>query len=431
MEVIKNKFKDLKLFNWSIFIALCLTALIPAVYQTIRTYLVSVTTSTDGIDVIGQMEWFDLINETLLAFLVVPLYSVFNKINKDDGIFSKLVFKLSLIIVIIYLIFQLVVFIYASNLVSSMNSNDIDINLVSNYLKLETIAFIVSIIYSISNVIFIILGKQSNVYILLITNAILLIISDYILIPMYGVIGVAYSNILINSIISIMSLALLIVNKAIKPSLINRTDIKGFLEYLKTGLFSGMQIFLDNIIYAVMVVKMVNMVAEQGNYWTANNFIWGYLLIPISALGEIIKKDSSDYKKIKQSNYYLITIFVILIWIVSIPLWSLFYQYIERLDNYKTIFDITIKLFPFYIAYSLTNIVDNIFIGLGKTYYNAINSIIINIIYYGIFFILYLGGNIEFSMNVIILMFGFGMVVHLIVSYIEQYIMIKRGKILS
>jgi len=42
---------------------------------------------------------------------------------------------------------------------------------------------------------------------------------------------------------------------------------------VQIGVFSGLQVFIDNIIYALMVVKMVNMVNEQGNYWVANNFI--------------------------------------------------------------------------------------------------------------------------------------------------------------
>ena len=39
---------------------------------------------------------------------------------------------------------------------------------------------------------------------------------------------------------------------------------------------------------------MVNAVNEQGNYWVANNIIWGLLLIPIMALAEIVKKDCKE-----------------------------------------------------------------------------------------------------------------------------------------
>lgn len=425
---IKTKLIDLKYFNWSLFIALSLTALVPAIYQTIRTFLISTNTSVEGIDVIGQMEWFDLINETLLAFLVVPLYSVFNKLNDNKETFAKYAFKLGILIFIVYLIFQMGVFVYANSLVNHMNPDDVDINMVANYLRIETIAFMVSIIYSVSNVIFIIVGKKKNVYILLITNAVMLIISDFVLIPRYGVMGVAYSNILVNGVIGLMSIVLLMINKAIKVEVFKKEDFKTIINYFKVGFFSGCQQLLDNLIYAVMVVKMVNLVAEQGNYWVANNFIWGWLLIPITALIEIIKRDSKNYRELKQSNYYFIIGFVVILWLITIPLWNLFFKDIENLENYNEIFEITLKLFPFYIPYALCIIPDNIFIGLGKTYFNAVNSVIINIVYYGIFYILHLTNTINFTLNTIIIMFGCGNVFHMVISYIEQFVMVKRIK---
>lgn len=99
----KEIFGKLKYFKWKVFIALCLAALVPAVYQTIRTFLISSTVSTQAFDIIGQMEWFDLINETLLAFLVVPLYSILNKKYKEDSNqFSGTVFKTLLVSFCLY-----------------------------------------------------------------------------------------------------------------------------------------------------------------------------------------------------------------------------------------------------------------------------------------------------------------------------------------
>lgn len=176
-----------------------------------------------------------------------------------------------------------------------------------------------------------------------------------------------------------------------------------------------------------MVVKMVNLVSESGNYWVGNNFIWGWLLIPIYALTEIIRRDCKDgYFKLKQSNYYLITIFIVLLWCISIPLWIPFFKYVEVLENYQRIFQIVIILFPFYIPYAFQQIPDNIFVGLGKTKYNFINTCIINFIYYGIWYILYKTNNITFTMNKIIFMFGFGMLTSYIVSITEEKLFLKR-----
>lgn len=169
------------------------------------------------------------------------------------------------------------------------------------------------------------------------------------------------------------------------------------------------------------------MVAEQGNYWIANNFIWGWLLIPITALSEIIKRDCKDgYRNLKRFNYYTVAGSVILLWVVSVPLWKPFYQYGENLSNAGEIFSITLKLAPFYIAYTGSVIIDSMFIGLGKTIYNTVNSLIVNFIYYGAFYILYITNTVHFTMDTIILMFGFGMVVHWCVSLIEEKIFSKR-----
>ena len=425
---IKEMFHDLKSFSWNLFIALCLLALAPAIYETIRTLLVSSTISTEAIDIIGEMEWFDLINETLIAFLIIPLYSIFNKIyHHDKEHFAQFVFKIGLLVWGIYSIFQIIVLIYGHSLVSFMNPEEIDIEIVTNYLRIETTAFMIGIIASFVNVVFVVVGKSRNMYIFLVLSSALMTIGDFALVPNFGVYGVAYSNILTNSIMAIAGIFVLYFEKLINFSKFHKDDLPLLKTWAQTGLFSGGQSFLDNTVYMLMIVKMINMVSEQGNYWVANNFIWGWLLIPITALSEIIKRDCKDgYFNMKHENYYLITIFVILLWGVTIPLWPLFFKHVEQLKNYEEIFSITLKLVPFYIAFAIGSIHNNTFIGLGKTYYNAISSFIINVVYYGLFFIFYITGILKMNIDVIILMFGFGMVTHMIISFIEEAIMKKK-----
>ena len=427
----KEKFKQLKSFNWRLFAALCALALIPAIYQTIKTFIISSNNQSAVFDIIGQMEWFDLINETLQAFLIIPLYSILNKIFKnDEENFAKHTFKTGLLTFIIYTLFSIGVLIYGVVLVKAMNPDEIDVATVNAYLQLETVAFMIGIIVSFVNVVFVVVGKDKNVYIFLVINTVLSVIADFALIPYMGLYGIAISNIIVNTILAIASFVLLYIQKHIKFCWFHKSDLPVLKEWIKIGVFSGVQQFIDNLIYAVMVCKMVNMVAEQGNYWIANNFIWGWLLIPITALSEVIKRDCKDgYNNLNQFNYYFIASTVIAIWAITIPLWTPFYRYAENLQNASEIFAITIKLAPFYIAYAACAIIDNIFIGLGKTIYNAVNSLVINLVYYGIFYILYKTNAITFSMNVIILMFGFGMVVHLAVSLIEEKLFLRRFEI--
>ena len=264
-------------------------------------------------------------------------------------------------------------------------------------------------------------------YIFLGIRTALSLIADFLLIPNFGVYGVAISNIIANTLLSAACILLLYRQGYIRFRWFRKSDRAIFREWCKTGVFSGLQQFVDNFIYAVMVCKMVNMVAEQGNYWIANNFIWGWLLIPISALAEVIRSDCKDgYKKLKQFNYYFIAAASVVLWAVTIPTWTPFFRYAQNLGNADEIFSIVIKLVPFYIAYAGCAIIDNIFIGLGKTGYNAVNSLIINLGYYGIFYVMYRTNTITFDMNTIILMFGFGMVVHYVISLMQEKVFFKK-----
>lgn len=427
----RKKLSELKTFNWRLWLSLCALALIPAIYQTVKTFLISSGGQPGAFDIIGQMEWFDLINETLQAFLIVPLYSLLNRIfksHKDD--FAGAAFKTGLCAFALYTLFSVGVLIYGTVLIGAMNPGEIDLDITATYLRLETVAFMTGIIASFSNVVFVVIGKDKNVYIFLSIRTALSLIADFLLIPNLDVYGLAISNIITNTLLSVACILLLYKQGFIRFCRFRKADGAMFREWCKTGVFAGLQQFVDNFIYAVMVCKMVNMVAEQGNYWIANNFIWGWLLIPISALAEVIRSDCKDgYKQLRQFNYYFIATASVLLWSVTIPAWIPFFRYAQNLKNADEIFAIVIKLAPFYIAYAGCAIIDNIFVGLGRTGYNAVNSLIINLGYYGIFYILYRTNTITFDMNTIILMFGFGMVVHYVISLFEEKVILGKREL--
>ena len=238
---------SIKKFNWRLWISLCALALVPAVYQTIKTFLISSNGQSDVFDIIGQMEWFDLINETLQAFLIIPLYSVLNKIFKTQKeLFPESVFKAGLVSFVLYALFSIGVLIYGTILVKAMNPDEIDLSVTGAYLRLETVAFMVGIIISYVNVVFVVLGKDKNVYIFLIVRTVLSLIADFVLIPRFGVYGVAVSNIIVNVLLSAVCILMLFLRKNIKLCRFGKADGEIFRDWSKTGVFSGAQQFLDN-----------------------------------------------------------------------------------------------------------------------------------------------------------------------------------------
>lgn len=335
---------ELKAFHWRLWLSLCALALIPAVYQTVKTFLLSLSGQAGVFDIIGQMEWFDLINETLQAFLIVPLYAVLNRVFKDRrAVFAEAVYKTGLCAVLLYALFSVGVLFWGSTLLAAMEPGAIDLTAAAAYLRLETQAFITGVAVSFANVVFVVIGRDRNVYIFLAVRTVLAMAADFLLIPRLGVYGAAASNILVNVLLTVICMHLLYRQGYIRPCRFRRADAAS-----------------------------------------------------------------------------------VLFWAATVPVWVPFFRDVQGLDNAADIFGIVIRLVPFYIAYAGCAIIDSIFVGLGKTGYTAANSLLVNLGYYGVFYVLYCARAITFTMDTIILMFGFGMVVHCAISLIQERVFLRK-----
>lgn len=414
--------KKVKKFPMNLFCSLMLLSFIPFLYTLVRTNLIVNSPLTDGLGIAGHIEWFDLINETIQAFLIVPLYALFNKCMQDKEKFKERIFQSFLVVNAIYILFAAIVLMRCRYIVSSMVLDRV--SEVTRYLELETIGFIIANVVCFVNVLFVVLEKPLYIYSMIILRTIFTITGDLFLIPKFGVNGAAYSNIAVSSVCVVLCMLVVFREKLFAVSF--RYDKSFLKDYLLIGLFSGAQILLDNIIYSAVVCKMVNAVAEQGNYWTANNIIWGLMLIPILALAEIIKKDCKDELTAAKMKYYnTIIIVTFLTWLCFIPMLNPFLRNVMGIENPETIKHILVILIPFYLAYNYTVLFDNILIGYGKTHYCFAISVIVNLIYYPIMYGLMLKGVFTPSITFICIMFGLGMVVHLGCSII-CFIIFKR-----
>ena len=184
--------------------------------------------------------------------------------------------------------------------------------------------------------------------------------------------------------------------------------------------------------HMLMISRMVNMVGEQGTYWVANNFIWGWLLLPILQLGELIKRETAtDESAVKNNSlgYFAITAIVCVIWCITIPIWKPFMLHVLNFSDVDKLFELVMVLLGFYMLYAFQNVFDSTFYGLGKTNYMLFESVVTNTIYYGGAFILYLCGVWQPSLIGIALLFGIGNAFDAIVSLIAYAFLLKRKKI--
>lgn len=261
--------EDLKLY-----FSLILWSLLPSIYLLIRMKIVSI--NDVDINILGQMEWFDLIDEIITTMLIVPLYSVL-KPHKSDSAKVGLAFIISFLI---YIMFTIIIATKVSTISKFMQAE-----YATPYLFFQSFSMLIQFISTFMILILILNSDNSKINILIVLKLICLSVFDYIFINKYNSIGASYSEIVTNSIIAISSIFLVWRNKYMVFRNTNKDFIK---EWIKTGIPVGIQIFLDNFIYAIMIVRMVNAANESGNYWVANNFIWGWLLVPVLCFTEII-----------------------------------------------------------------------------------------------------------------------------------------------
>ncbi|MBR4005109.1 MAG: multidrug transporter, partial [Treponema sp.] len=292
------------------------------------------------------------------------------------------------------------------------------------YIRIESVANIFSLLGSFMLVCLVTLGKSRYVYILTAAKLVLSIVFDTFFVSTLkisanlGVNGIGLSNIIVNIILMILSI-LLLSREGCKIFSREKLSFKWARDFIKIGGISGLESFVRNIAYMLMISRMVNMANEQGTYWVANNFIWGWLLLPINQLGELIKQEVGTNEKAVKNNtlgYLALTVIVCLVWFVTIPLWKPFMKNVLQFSDVEKLFNLVMLLLGFYVLYALQNVFDCEFYGLGKTNYMLFESVVTNMIYYGTAFILYLIGTWTPTLTGIALLFGIGNAFDSIVS---------------
>ena len=245
------------------------------------------------------------------------------------------------------------------------------------YIRIESIANIFSLLASFLFICLVTLGKSKYVYIVTGVKLVLCIIFDTFFVSTLsisanlGVNGIGYSNIVVNLFLFIVSVILL---SKERYSIFNKEKLsfKWTKGLLKVGGISGAESFVRNVVYMIMISRMVNMVNEQGTWWVAN---------------------------------------------------------ILQFADVDKLFSLVMVLLGFYVLYALQNVFDSEFYGLGKTNYMLFESVVTNTIYYGVAFILYLAGVWKPTLIGIALLFGFGNAFDSIVSGGAYAFLLKKKKI--
>lgn len=426
--------RSLKRFNYKLFLAILITGLLPTIYTTVRFNLLGNLPGNWGYNIASQLQYVNLIFEVLQEMLILPLFFIIGKtILSEDKTRNKI--KTGLILLFgIVLFFSVILFVFAEGIVTSMAQNPELISETVTYIRYELLGLLVSNLVKFLMVVLILKEFKKDIYIVLLIQMVLTIFFDSWFISELGfslnlgVNGIAFTNMIVYSVMFIYMVYKLFDRYSIKlKEYFNNLDFTWTKEWLKVGGFSGVESFVRNFAFMIMIIRMINVVNEAGTFWVTNGFIWGWMLLPVLTLGELIKKETSEGDEQiskKTLGYFSVTTIVVILWLITIPLWKPFLQHVMNISDYEKVFSLVLIQLVFYIIFAYNNIMDSTFYGVGRTDYMLYQSLIVNIIFYGVAFILFKVGVFEPTLNGIAIMFGLGMAfdfIPTIVLYIKLF----------
>lgn len=429
--------KSLSKIDYKLFLSLLVLGLVPTIYTTVRVFFLGQLPGEYSFSIAGQLSWVSLLYEILSEAIVLPLFFFIGKVLNDRNEFANRMRTGLLISVSTYSILSIIIIPFAKPFLSLMATDKAIIDASSTYIRIESIASIFSLAFNFIMVGMVTIGKEKYVYVLTAVKLALCLLVDTFMVSTLpislnlGVNGIALSNIIVN-VILVSAAVILLSREGIVLFKKAKLSFGWMKDFLKVGGISGLESLVRNIAYMLMIARMVNMVGEQGTYWVANNFIWGWLLLPVLQLGELIKRETAtDENAVKNNSlgYFVITAVICVLWCATIPLWKPFMSYVLNFSDVDKLFELVMVLLGFYMLYAFQNVFDSTFYGLGKTNYMLFESVVTNAIYYGGAFILYLCGVWQPTLIGIALLFGIGNAFDSIVSLIAYMFLLKKKKI--
>jgi Na+-driven multidrug efflux pump len=428
--------RSLGFLNYRLYFALLVLGLAPTVYTTVRVFFLGQLPGEWAYSIAGQLSWVNLLYEILNEAIILPLFYFMGKVREDRAEFSNRVRTGMLIALGLYGLLAALVTAFAEPMLELMAADDSILAASAAYIRIESVANVFGILTQFALVALVTVDKSRYLYALTAARLVLCLAADTFLLSTLpvslnlGVNGIGWSNILVNGLLLILSIHLLD-REGVRVFERKKLRFGWTGELLKVGGISGLESLVRNVAYMVMIARMVNVVGEQGTYWVANNFIWGWLLLPVLQLGELIKQEvAADRENVKQNSlgYFAITAIISVLWLVSIPAWKPFMMHVLGLTDVDKIVNLVLLLVGFYVLYAFQNVFDSTFYGLGKTNYMLFESVVTNTVYYGIAFILYATGSWMPTLTGIALLFGIGNAFDSVVSFLAYRHLLARWR---
>ncbi|MGF1728478.1 multidrug transporter [Photobacterium kasasachensis] len=415
---------------------LILTSFIPLLYSTTRIHFLGSMPDSWAFSIAAQVAWLNVGYEVISEALLIPLAFILGQAISQSAAFRLRAATSLSFLVMCYAAVTLVVLLFTPEMVRAMQQQVALLGQTIQYIRLESIAIFVSSGYAFFNLVLVLKNKQKALYGLLITQTILTVACDSLLVSQLpfslqlGVSGIAITNIIVNLVLVVIAFQFMS-NNGIRILLgdIQFRNQSWLMEWFKIGWKSGLESLVRNTAFIVMILQLMNQLQHAGTFWVANQFIWGWLLLPVLALGQLVKQDAATNGGLtsqRVNSYLWLTAGIVLAWLVTAPQWEEFIRSVMGIDDAEQVAKLVFIMIGFYVVFALNNVIDSYFYGIGRTDLMLYQSLIVNSLFYGTTFVLYQIGWFEPTLTRVAVMFGLGITFDALITW-GLYIMLRKS----
>lgn len=421
--------------NFKLLLVLILTSLIPLIYSTTRIHFLGDIPNPWAFSIAAQVAWLNVIYEVLSEALLLPLAFVFGQVIREPKKYNVRLSTGLTIVVMAYATVTITVITLAPQMVAAMQQQATLIEQTVSYIRLESIAILLSSVFTFASLVLVLKNKQKLIYLLLLIQTLLTLLCDSLFVSQLpfslnlGVNGIAWTNIIVSLVLSSVAI-LYLTSKGLSLRRIQFNQQAWLVTWLRVGAKSGLESLVRNIAFVVMILQLVNQVEQAGVFWLANQFIWGWLLLPILALGQLVKRDAANnggLSKDKVNSYMAIVVVFVCCWLGSIPAWQAFIEHVMGFSQSQAVTKLVLLMLGFYIVFAFNHVIDSYFYGIGRTDLMLYQSLIVNTGYYGSAFLAYQMGWFIPSLDKIAIMFGLGITIDAIITAYLYYRLTKAS----
>jgi Na+-driven multidrug efflux pump len=376
--------------KWRLYLALALKFYAPTAHATARLAILGSMPQQQDLGVASQMVWVGVAIKTAEEGLLMPMYHL---LGSTVGSVSETRNKVKISFAICLLVFGILcasAIMFCEQLVVLMGQQDDLISATVSYINVEMVGVVPASLTNLLRLVMVMRGCDVELYLSLAGQMVVSILLDFALASELaldlGVMGIAYSSAASSGTVFIVNVAIVWRELAFSPDNLKneKLDLGWCSKWTKSGMFSAIESLVRNVVYLVAILRTVNLLEEQGNFWVCNTILWNWMLPPVLALAELLRKDVADETsekmkhQDKMAGYLIVSAVVLLAWTISYPTWKWSVHAVLQYSRPQEVMDLVQVLAPFSVCLVPAFLVQSVFFAVGRADVVALTSIVGN-----------------------------------------------------